>query len=388
MTTDSKIRVMQVIAGASFGGAETFFSDLVVALQGMGLDQVVVTRPNAKRIKLLQDAGITNIETLPFGTPWRDRQTRKKLAQLIQQYKPDIVQTWMTRATILCPDSKRAKHDFVHVGWMGGYYNLSYFQKCHHLIGVTFDIARSLIRQGWPQNRGHYFRTFAAVQPGKKLNRKDYNTPDDAPLLFALGRMHAKKGFDTLLMTLRLLPDAYLWLAGDGPLMANLQKFAHDIGVADRVRFLGWRSDRGDLFATADICVVPSRFEPFGTVVVEAWANRIPLVATMAAGPSATVRHEVDGMLVPIDDIDAIAQAVRRLLKDGHLRERLVANAYVHYLSDFTQSAVADSYLQFYQDIIELQPQILQEMADAEQQLTRREKWRKRLNWLLRAGCW
>ncbi len=91
---------------------------------------------------------------------------------------------------------------------------------------------------------------------------------------------------------------------------------------------------------------------------------------------------------MPIDDIDAIAQAVRRLLKDGHLRERLVANAYVHYLSDFTQSAVADSYLQFYQDIIELQPQIFQEMADAEQQLTRREKWRKRLNWLLRAGCW
>jgi len=93
-------------------------------------------------------------------------------------------------------------------------------------------------------------------------------------------------------------------------------------------------------------------------------------------------------MLVPIDDIDAIAQAVRRLLKDGHLRERLVANAYIHYLSDFTQSAVADSYLEFYQTIMESHPQILQDIAAAESQLTRGQKWKKRLNWLLRAGCW
>lgn len=382
------LRVMQIIAGAQHGGAETFFNDLVGALHRGKLDQLVVSRPNPERRRLFADIGLTNLHELPFEAPWLDFKTRKGLAKLIASYKPDIVQTWMTRPTLLCPTPKRARHDFVHVGWMGGYYNLDAFQNCHHIVGVTFDIAQSLIKQGLPQQRAHYFRTFAAVQPGPPLNRADYNTPPDVPLLFALGRMHQKKGFDTLLTALKLLPEAYLWLAGDGPLMAGLQKFAETLGVADRVRFLGWRSDRGSLFATADICIVPSRYEPFGTVVIEAWANRIPLIATMAAGPAATVRHEVDGLLSPIDDVDTIVQAVRRLLKDGHLREKLVANAYVHYLSDFTEGAVVESYLQFYHDIVDQQPALLQQIAAENKFLKGSEKWRKRLIWLSKAGCW
>src|SRR5262249_59953116 len=87
-----------------------------------------------------------------------------------------------------------------------------------------------------------------------------------------LPRLHEKKGLDVLLDALVELPQCMAWIAGDGPLEADLKARAARLGVKDRVRFLGWRMDRGALLAAADICVLPSRWEPFGTVMLEAWA--------------------------------------------------------------------------------------------------------------------
>ena len=96
-----------------------------------------------------------------------------------------------------------------------------------------------------------------------------------------------------------------------------LEKAAGALGVADRVRFLGWRADPSALYRAADVCVFPSRYEPLGNVVIQAWAHGLPVVAAASQGPAALIEDGADGLLVPIDDADALAAAVEAAWTGG-----------------------------------------------------------------------
>jgi glycosyltransferase involved in cell wall biosynthesis len=167
--------------------------------------------------------------------------------------------------------------------------------------------------------------------------------------LLALGRLHRNKAFDVLLRALADIPDAHLWLAGEGPLAEPLRRLARELGVAARVGFLGWRDDAAALMAAADVLVCPSREEPFGNVIVEAWARRLPVVAAAAAGPKWLVAHEKTGLLVPVDDAAALASAVTRLLADRALAARLIDAGHAAYAAEFTERSVVAGYLALFE---------------------------------------
>jgi glycosyltransferase involved in cell wall biosynthesis len=118
------------------------------------------------------------------------------------------------------------------------------------------------------------------------------------------------------------------------------------------VRFLGWRSDRGALLGAADICVLPSRWEPFGTVMLEAWAVGRPLVAAASQGPSALIRDGGNGLLVPVDDAPALAAAIGRLIAEPALKARLIEHGAADYQRGFTRQAVTQRMIALYGEII------------------------------------
>ena len=93
--------------------------------------------------------------------------------------------------------------------------------------------------------------------------------------MLALGRLHHNKAFDVAIRALVDLPGAVLWIAGKGPERNALQMLANQLGVSKRIRWLGWRDDVAALFASADVLVCPSRIEPLGNVIIEAWAQRL-----------------------------------------------------------------------------------------------------------------
>src|SRR5262249_677310 len=235
-----------------------------------------------------------------FGPP-----RRRRLAALIHACKPELVHCWMRRAASLVPALPLPV-----IGWFGGYYDPAHFRRCSHFVGVTPDIVEHMVAGGVPRAKAHHVPTFPALEAGPPVDRASLATPTHPPLLLSLSPLHPHNGLAVLLAA---LPQCLAWIAGDGPPKGERKALAARIGVADRVRFLGWRTDRGALLAAADICVLPSRWEPFGTVMLEAWAAGTPLVAAASQGPAAVIAHCADGLLVPVGDPPALAAGTARL---------------------------------------------------------------------------
>ena len=340
------MRILQAMAGAEFGGAETFFTRLVLALGRAGVDQRVVIRENPKRAQALEEGGIEAVQ-LPFGGLF-DWRTPKALKREIESYRPDVVLTWMNRATQMCP-----KGDFVHIGRLGGYYNLKYYRHCDHLIGNTQDIRDFLVGQGWPQDKAHYLPNFVPAEKAEPLNRKQFYTPESAPLVVGLGRLHQNKAFDVLLEAVSRVPSVYLWIAGEGPLRAELEKKAESFAVKPRTRFLGWRDDTAAILASANIFVCPSRHEPLGNVVIEAWAQGAPVIAADSFGPGTLIEQRETGILVPVDDAQTMGRAIRNLLDDDKLRNRIARQGNKAYKKSFTEKIVVGQYVDFLKSVLE-----------------------------------
>ena len=338
------IRLAQVMAGAHHGGAETFFVRLALALHRAGQDQQVVIRSDADRAATLRAGGLTPVE-LPFGG-LLDYRTRLGMRRILRDYRPQVVLTWMSRATRLCP-----RGEFVHVGRLGGYYDLKYYRRCDHLIGNTRDIVAYLVRSGWSESRAHYLPNFVPDMSAAPVARAALDTPEDVPLALALGRLHSNKAFDVLIEALARAPGIHLWLAGEGPARAELESHAERLAVSNRVRFLGWREDAAALLAAADMLVCPSRHEPLGNVVIEAWAAGTPVVAASSAGPAALIRDGVNGLLVPVEDADALGRAIMRIAQGRSLRGELAAAGRATYAAEFSESVVVSQYREFFKRV-------------------------------------
>jgi len=340
------MRVMQVMAGGPVGGIETLFYDCVIALAEAGLAQFAVVRPNMPiHLARIKAAGVP-VVTADFNN-WWSWPTKRVMRRTAAAFEPDIVQYWTGRAA-----SYAIAKDAVQVGWYGGYRQRKHYQTCTEFLGVTQDMLRHLQSQGIAPEHMTLVHNFTERRTAAPVSRKTFTTPEGAPLLLALARLHWMKGLDTLLDALAKVPGAWLWIAGEGPDREKLVAQAARLGISDRVRFLGWREDKDALIATADICVVPSRYESFGAVLIEAWAAGKPLVAAAAQGPRAYVEDEKNGMLVPMNDADALAGAISRVIADKDLRARIVEGGRNSYEARFTKEVYVRDMFAFYERIL------------------------------------
>tara|TARA_R110002073_G_scaffold147345_2_gene300089 strand:+ start:266 stop:1294 length:1029 start_codon:yes stop_codon:yes gene_type:complete len=340
------MRLMQVIAGGPIGGAEGFFERLAIALRNPGLEQLLAIRQDPARAARLRAAGLQVSEhafggALDLVTPWR-------LRALAQTWRPDITLSWMRRGSRMAPPLPG-----VLVGRLDGYYNLKYFRNCRHLIGITPGICAFAVEAGWPADRVHLIPNFVAAAGGHAPEpRSNHDTPEDAPLLLALGRLHPVKGYDVLLHALARLPNAYLWIAGEGAEATKLRELAKTLDIANRVRWLGWRQDVGPLLQAADICVSSSRFESFGHVIAEAWAHHKPVVSTDVIGPAGTITDGEDGLLVPKESPQALAAAVQSLIDAPQQAAALADAGHAAFQARYSEPVVLAGYRDFFQRVI------------------------------------
>ncbi len=158
----------------------------------------------------------------------------------------------------------------------------------------------------------------------------------DGPGMLFAGRLEPAKGADLLVQALPMIevcPDAVLWIVGgderDELERRRLRELAEREGIGERVRFVNavGRQQLPDLYRASSVCAVPSAYESFGLVAVEAMASGTPTVATKVGGLASTIRHGATGLLVGERTPLCFASAIERLLSDDGLRERMGAAA-------------------------------------------------------------
>ena len=167
--------------------------------------------------------------------------------------------------------------------------------------------------------------------------RREFAAPDER-LVLLVGRLVYEKGFQTALQALpgviRRVGGVRFLVAGSGPHEAELRAQARRLGLSDHGTFLGWIGDDAlhSLYRIADLCVVPSIYEPFGLVALEAMASGCPCLVADTGGLREVVPHGDVGLRFRSRDPRSLARMLERMLTDGALRDRLVAEASEHVL--------------------------------------------------------
>jgi glycosyltransferase involved in cell wall biosynthesis len=172
------------------------------------------------------------------------------------------------------------------------------------------------------------------------------------PTIVTVARLVSQKGHSVLLRALVALPGVSVLFAGDGPLRADLERLARELGVADRTRFLGDVADVPALLARADVFALTSFNEGSPLAILEAMAAGLPIVASRVGGTPEIVVDGETGLLVPPHDPASTANAIRRLVDDADLRERLGRRGQLVARDRFTAERMIDDVIGVYEELL------------------------------------
>jgi len=223
-------------------------------------------------------------------------------------------------------------------------------------VGLSKD---KTVRLPYGVDTAHYGQGSGVAQ------RERLAIPADAPVIGALGRLVAKKGFGTLIdafgMVLAAHPEAYCVIGGEGDLGEALREAADRLGIGERVRFpghVGWQ-DTPDWLAMCDIMTVPSVIDANGNVdglpnvLLESMASGRPVIGSDVAGIPSVIDDGRNGLLCPPGDAKVLAERLGMLLDDAALRRRLGEQARADMLAAYDWSTIAERMVGIYQQALD-----------------------------------
>lgn len=325
------------------GGAERFFVHLVNAFARRGVEQSCVIRKNRvwrrdiETVADITESNFRNVSLDRFLLPI-------KVHAMAKAHKPDAIMAWAPRASELMPAYKGC----IKLSRLGDYpTKLDYFKNTDIIVCNTPGIGERVRSLGW--TRGvEVISNFTNTQEIAPISKALLDTPDNAPVVMSMGRFVKRKGFHTLIDAVAALPGVYLWLVGDGEERESLEAQVDARGMRERVRFLGWQDDTRPYVSAADIFVMPSSHEPLGNVILEAWAQKKPVVSSRSEGPMWFMRDGENGLLTDIGDDAGFAAAISSLLNDRALSQRVAAGGHETLMTQFSEEAVSSAYIELF----------------------------------------
>ncbi|MCB1747913.1 MAG: glycosyltransferase [Gammaproteobacteria bacterium] len=340
------MRVTQIMLAAGFGGAERHFVDISRALAASGVVVQAICHPGFTRRDALE--GIDGITVCPIRVPgsW-DRTAVWRIARRLDTFRPDLVHTHLSRAGLLGGAAAHARALPVIA-------NLHTNIKLKRYRHVERFVAATVQQVGYLRERGIDGDRIVRIPHFTFANTAPERPPQGEPTFVALGRFVPKKGFDVLLDALARLLTAgircRLVLAGDGPERPALQERADRLGIAAHVSLPGWVNDPAAAFSQTDIFVLPSLREPFGIVLLEAMAARLPIVATRTEGPLEILDDDAAYLVAPGQAV-ALARAMQDAASDWPERTARARRAHGLLTAKYTADVVIPRYLDTYREV-------------------------------------
>lgn len=303
--------------------------------------------------------------------PWREpfRKRCEKLARLIEDEKIDIVHTNTTviadgaiaallsgRPHVWHLHEVLASHPEIKLALP--------LEQAYEFIGLTSDsvvaVSKSLAASVGSRIPLEITNVIYNGVEDKRTEerssiRKESRINDECVLISAAGPVIGVKGYENLIeaanLTARKNGNVLFVIIGsfeDRELRARLEGKLKEYGLEDKVRFLGYRDDLRDILAEVDIHVVSSISESFSLTAVEAMAAGKPVISTRCGGPEELIDDGINGLLVPVDKPQALAEAILKLSGSPELRREMGRKGRERFLRDFTARAYADSFEKLY----------------------------------------
>lgn len=326
------MKIALLITGLGMGGAERQVCDLADRFAALNHEVII--------IYLTGEATIlpTNpfIRVMGMGmtkTPWSFLNTYFRIRSLIQTFNPDILHSHMIHANIMA----RLLRLFTTIPRLictahstneGGSLRMLAYRVTDSLCDLSTNVSQEAVnsfvaKKAVPMKRmiamvnGIHTEKFIFNPIARKQLRSDENISDSTHLLLCVGRLMKEKNYPTMLQAFQIIyqknKDTHLWIVGIGEQLPTLLKMAKDLGIQEKVKFLGLRYDIPELMSACDIFCLSSSYEGFGLVVAEAMSCERIVVATDCGGVKEVVGK--CGILVPPNSPENLAQGIKKALR-------------------------------------------------------------------------
>lgn len=354
------MKILQVIPYFCFGGAETMCENLCYALIGQGHDVTVVSLYGEKTpiSRRMETAGV-RIRYLDKKLGL-DLSMVPKLRRIMKEEKPDVVHThldvikYAVAAARLAgvPGCVHTVHNVAEKeaeGKAQKIINGFYFRLGWSVpVALSPEVQASIVAfYGLEKKRVPV--AYNGVDLSRCLPKEHYSAGENFHILH-IGRFNEQKNHEMLLRAFQKLtlnhPNLRLDLLGDGELRQKMESLAEDLGIQEKVSFLGSQSNVYPYLHDADLFLLPSRYEGMPMTLIEAMGTGLPIVATAVGGVPDMLQNGVDGFTVPCEE-GAVVDACEALIQNQALRESF-GRAARKSADRFSAQAMGKRYLEIY----------------------------------------
>ena len=225
-------------------------------------------------------------------------------------------------------------------------------RACDHIVGICEVTCKNLRNTPLAQ-RSKIVRVYNGV-PALQREASTELISSGFTLLF-VGRLARIKDLGTLLQAVALarasVPGLQLWIVGDGPMRESLEALAKDLGITKEVQFWGQRMDTAQFFSSADVFVMSSLSEGLPMSLLQAMSIGVPALLTEVGGMAEVLTSSRSGLLTPVGDWKAMANAIVTMAQNGEMRAEFRERAIAAYAAEFTLKRMDAGYMELYRSV-------------------------------------
>jgi glycosyltransferase involved in cell wall biosynthesis len=353
-------------AGEIWGGVEQFVETVALELGRRGVGFVVLLLHEGALARRLREASVP-VEVVG-GVSKYDPRSAATIGRALRRHRIAVVHVHGYKASILAGAAAKlqglalvkTEHGRLEpfTGWGRFKMTMNLWldetmsrRLLDAIVFVSRDIQRSLAARYRHVPQEVIYNAIRPIGDSTATEPVPTLTTDGVVRIGIVGRLKPVKGHDVLLRALArpgMPKDLRLYVFGEGPLEAELRALTAELGLQDRVTFLGFRENMPGYLRQLDMMAMPSRHEGIPYAALEAMDMGVPLVASDVGGLHEILENDVDALLVPAEDAGMLADAIARLHADAGLRARLARRAREKVNARFLAAPMVDRYLEVY----------------------------------------